>query len=295
MGTAYVANTGESHSSISVIDTTTCKLKTSIPTSRGQSYLACRVVNNQLWYILNSGQVGVACLGSHKEIAVLDMPHTATAVTVTPDGLRAYVAGWSDYGDGFAGHIWIVNTVTKKIIGTIWLDFGLPTDIAISPDNKWIYVSSGYDFQVVIINRLTRQVTNRIPTEAPALYIAMSAARNRAYVSYDNGVLAIDLAKQKQVDNKAMLAYNLAVTPDQKYLYVNQSGRFAVISLATNVVIKRFRCLGDPRGLAMTPDNHYVYIAQYGKNRIAVYNRRTGYFVKTIAAGVNPVDVTITR
>lgn len=298
LGTAYVANAGNNQSSISVIDTCTWKIKDPIKTSQGQSYLARRVLNNQLWYISNSGQVGVARLSDHAEIAKIKMPHKAAAVALTPDGSRAYVSGWSEYGDGFAGHIWILNTATKKIIGKIFLGFGSPTDIALSPDNKWIYIASEYDEAVIIVNRITRKVDSRLasPDGAPGYRIAMSPAKNRAYVSYIDGVFAIDLSTRKQVADISMEESNeIAITPDQKYLYVNRKDYFSVVNLATNTIFKSFKCLGGPRGLAMTPDNRYVYITQYNKNRIAIYSRTTGHFVKTVPAGVNPVDVVITK
>lgn len=297
MGTAYVTSGIDDY--ISVINTSNWRNKGSICVDGWQSRVAPPTRYNKLWFIEQGNRVAVANLTTNQVYAHVQLPHIPTAIVLTPDATRVYVSGY----EADTGYVWVINAVTKKIIKTITLDLTYPVDIALSPDNRWIYVVSSNPSFFITINRVTGAVDpDFIETGGYSSHVAISPTRDRAYVTNSEEsitVSVINLSARKlikDIDLDVDSPEYIAVTPDQKYAYITHPihDKVSVINLNSNTVLRTFTCLGEPNGLAMTLDNRYVYINQRGKSRVAIYSRKSLIFVKTIATGKRPEDIVIT-
>jgi YVTN family beta-propeller protein len=295
MGTAYVINTDSK--SISVIDTSTRKLKRTIKLPYGPFALAPPTRLNQLWILMGKNIVGVVNLINHKLTATIKLPHDPSSIALTPNAWRAYAPS-SLHDFAFLS---VIKT-SAKTAKTISLDLAYPLDVKVSPDGKWIYVLSNNPAYLIVINQRTLKVVELIDTGGYSNQMAITANGKKAYVTNSEEatyVSEVDLHRRKTVGTiqlKAEYPYYIAITPDQKYAYITHgpTDALSVINLAQKKLWKTIKCPGTPMGLAMTPDNKYVYITQSALNRVAVFNRSTGKFSKPIDVGNNPVGVAIT-
>jgi len=84
--------------------------------------------------------------------------------------------------------------------------------------------------------------------------------------------------------------FDLAVTPDGKYVYVPQLDNVAVVSTATNTVMTNIDLKGAYQ-VAVTPNGKYAYVT--GSVTGSVFPHVTTYFVAVIDTASNKVTATI--
>lgn len=92
--------------------------------------------------------------------------------------------------------------------------------------------------------------------------------------------------------------FDLAITPDGKYVYVPDLNGVAVISTATNTVTANVN-LNGAENVAITPNGKYAYVIVYDtqpneqKNYVAVISTATNKVTKSITLEGNPTGVAI--
>jgi YVTN family beta-propeller protein len=134
------------------------------------------------------------------------------SVGFLPNATRAYSTNEAD------GTLSVVDVASRKVIGTIKLPGeAKPMGIAVSPDGKTIYVSTGRGGQVVAVDAATDAVTGSV------------AVGRRPW--------------------------GIAITPDGKKLYSanGPSNDVSVVDLATLTVVATVPAGGVPWGVAIGP------------------------------------------
>lgn len=196
------------------------------------------------------------------ETATITVGSAPEGVAFIPDGRKAYVANKVD------GTVSIINTATNQVIPPT-TSVNVPVQaIAVSPDNKRVYVSAGPQGVFVL----------------DAVYFPLKVIE-RISVSAGTGN---DLNPQ-----------GLAVSPDARLLYVSDNqdgGAVSVVDVATKTVLASLT-LGTgntPLGVAVGPAGQLAYVAFAGVNQVKVYNTATWAEADTIDVGARPVSIAIT-
>ena len=163
-----------------------------------------------------------------------------SAVALAPDGSRAYV------GNEVGNEIWMINTATNSIAGTISTGRKSISDLAFSTDGKSMYAISyaqvGFAtaFFLDVIDTRTNTVAASIALgdgEVP-LQIAITPDGNRGFVTGDGGHMwVLDLANNQVAGSLEISAENplagVAITPDGTRVYVTCSNNSTIYAVST--------------------------------------------------------------
>src|SRR4051812_18548235 len=137
----------------------------------------------------------------------------------------------------------VIDPSTSTVKSTFQVG-GRPFGVAITPDGKRAYVSTGADTSVWVIDTKTQAVITVLYGEARAGYnsfpksLAITPDGSRVYipVSTINTVRVVDTGTDKQIASLTVDDYPfaVAVAPDGKRAYVATAGFVTVIETATN-------------------------------------------------------------
>lgn len=120
-----------------------------------------------------------------------------------------------------------------------------------------------------------------------------------AYVAQDGiGVAVLDTSTNALVTTISLPgAFALAITPDQKHVYVANAGTNAadIIDTATNTVEATTVPVGkEPFAVAVAPNGNFVYVANLADNTVSVISTATNTVVATVPVGTEPVSIAVT-
>lgn len=194
----------------------------------------------------------------------VDGLHGPHAVTVSPDGVHVYVAGWADDAvavfsrNGTTGQLTFVQAVKNGVGGVNGITG--PSSIAVSPNGANVYVVGEFDDAVAFFDRdaqtgeltwigLVQDGVGGVTGLGGALSIALSADGTNAYVAAElddavatftrnaqTGALTFTGALHNGVGNVQGLfgAFALAVSPDGYAVYVVARMGDSLAALARN-------------------------------------------------------------
>jgi YVTN family beta-propeller protein len=197
---AYIPNLGSG--TVSVIDTTTNKVTTTIPVGDLGGEVGVAVApGGRRVYVANDADPGaLLVIDTVKNTVIASIPIGSypLGVAVAPDGRTAYVVNPGPAPD-YAGIVSVIDTAINKVITTIAVG-SYPFGVAVAPDGGKLYVVNALSETVSVINTATNSVIATI-----------------AVGSFPSGV---------------------AVTPDGRKVFVTniESDSVSVISTATNSV-----------------------------------------------------------
>ena len=137
------------------------------------------------------GTVSVISLGSTPAVTrVIPLEQVGSAAIISSlDGSKMYVA------NTLSDTVSVIDT-SKKTVSTISLAMygsepnmgGLPNNLTLSGDGKYLYVSMGADNAVAVIDTTTDLVVGRIPTASYPAGVAFDKANNHIFVANMYGV-----------------------------------------------------------------------------------------------------------
>jgi YVTN family beta-propeller protein len=275
---AYVAN--RANGNVSVIDTATnaelpaspIALRASNPNDIAISPDGTRV------YLASEDEAGVSVIDTATNAEIAGSPIAlpalagfalpeASAIAITPDGRRAYVA------DLRSDLLYMIDTQTNAVIGqpidlAPGSDLSLdPTAIAIGPDGKRAYVTSFDQNEVIVVDTQTNAPIGQ-PISAGIFDpndIAISPDGTRAYV-----------VNQGAADPRA--------------------NTLAVIDTQTNRLLSPIPVGRRPNAVAITPDGARVYVANDNSNDVSVIDANTNQALGPpieMGADVNPANLAV--
>jgi len=250
---------------VAVIDTTTNKLLTSINTGRSQG------------------------------------------VAVTPDGEYVYVTNNIPIDMESGGSVSVISVVTNTVTSTVMVR-GNPMAVVITPNGKYAYVLSHepvlMDAEtnlkkmfglVSVIDTASKTVVTTVTTGFASNAITIAFNGNYAYVANSDGTLSV-IDSSFKVETKNVVTENvnfrdIAISPDDKYLYVTASDEVLVVSVASNVVVATIDVFGYPSCVAVTSDGKYVYVTEIWNNAVFVINAATYVVEYAVGVGTSPQGV----
>ena len=145
-----------------------------------------------------------------------------------------------------------------------------PGFVAISPDGRLAYIARREAGVVTVVDTSINKVLADVPIPAgPPQYIAFAPDGRRAYVSVYNADLTINAVAVLDTRTTKLMEtipvnkkpYALAVSPDQKFVYVpsHDAAVIDIIDIAANKVVK---------SVPVAPNPHWVTFDADGKLRL---------------------------
>jgi len=179
-----------------------------------------------------------------------------------------------------------------------------PGFVAISPDGRLAYVARRDAGVVSVLDTSINKVLAEVPIPAgPPQYIAFAPDGRRAYVSVYNADLTINAVAVLDTRTTKLLEtipvnkkpYALAVSPDQKYVYVpsHDSAVIDIIDIAANKVVQSVPVAPNPHWVTFDADGSHVYIANHDSNVISIMDTTTNAVTATIPVGTSPHSIAV--
>lgn len=151
-----------------------------------------------------------------------------------------------------------------------------PWWLAITPDDKKVYVSNTDGNTVSAIDVATNTLLVNIPVGTTPRHIAISNDSSTAYVcNYDSATVSIiDTATDRVIKNLGVAdnPFFVTISPNSKYAYVSHFGGDSIssIEVSTNTLISTTTVGSAPYVIAITPDNKRAYVCDTGDDTVSV-------------------------
>lgn len=233
---------------------------------------------------------GTGNLPSFTAINNTTSPVKAT-ITVTPQPSGyAYITNESE------GTVSVINSTTKQLTKTITVGAG-PTAVAVSPDNRYVYIVNNISGSLSVIDVADNHVkaTVDIGVASGPTFAVVSPDGKYIYVANERyGITVIDAVTNTVKTSIGTGSHPLeaAITPDGKTLYVTaEPDALFIVETATNKVNSII--MDSPRGLLMSPDGKILYVSNLYGHSVSAINTSTNSVIKVIPVIENPLDMAI--
>lgn len=207
--------------------------------------------------VIDLGILGTGSLVS--TITLAQAPATLlTGLTISPDGTHVYATG------NVGNSIWVIDTATNSIIGTISTAASGFNDVSASPNGTTVY-AIGWATTSAFVDVIDTQ-TDTVTTSITLPNIETPT--------------------------------RIAVTPDGGHAYlIGEEGLVWVIDTMKNVVVATIpvaSAADELQGIAFTPDGTHAYVTCIATNLIYVLDTSTYRVVDTIQ-NYDPAGLAISR
>ena len=177
-----------------------------------------------------------------------------------------------------------------------------PEGVALTPDEKQVWVTSEGNSAVVAIDTASLKVLATIPVGERPRNVVFSPDGRRAFVAgeADRVIKVIDTAalsvlKSVTLADASLKPMGLAVSGDGKVLYVSAGRGAQVLALdAETLAIRGVAPTGGrPWGVALSPDGKLLYSAGGSSDDVAVTDTATMQVLSRIKAGAGPWTIVV--
>lgn len=302
---AYISN--QSDATVSVIDTATNTVTTTIPVGQSPLGVAVNSAGTRA-YVANFGTdtVSVIDTSTNTVIDEIFLPaNSVQGIAVNASGSRVYAVGSS----GADGQVAVIDTATDTIVSTIVVA-RMPRSAAVSLDGTRVYVGHSIDSangSVTVIDAASNTVVTTIPVAAAPWGIVVNPAGTRVYVTHQQAgvghVTIIDAQANTVIATPAVPggSYGVAINHAGSYLYVTNNTFDSSVSILDancgevvgNIVLPLVQ--GEARqlyGISVTPDDSRVFVAttqpNHAFNSVAVIQTSDNTVVGDIPVGHDP-------
>jgi YVTN family beta-propeller protein len=249
-------------------------------------------------YVTNSSSESVTIIdtGTKKEVATIPVGESPDAIAVTSDGKKAYVLGGS-----LESFISVIDTQSKKVTATIPIDIRITYALAITPDEKYVYLTGHGTVSIIDIEK--EEVVKKLYMGDYNFVVTMTPDGKQAYVSSEGNVSVIDIATQEILKTISLESngtpYTIVFTPDGKQAYAAIGQAVLVIDTEQEKVIHTIPIKGPlfiPYAAVISPNGNRIYVA--GKDRtssqVLVIDAKTHSIIKMIHVKSDPLGMDIT-
>ena len=199
--------------------------------------------NGQFAYVSErwTGDVAVIQTSDNTVIDNVNTGSYAFGIDITPNGDYVYVANEYDHT------VSVIATATNTVVSTISSpDLSTPTNVAITPDGAYAYVTN-FGGGVSVIETSSNTVVTTVTAGTSPFGVAVTLDGNFVYVSnyFSNDVTVIQTSDNSVIATVPTTSggtwlRDVAISPDGLHAYVAVQTTFKteVISIATNTVVK---------------------------------------------------------
>jgi YVTN family beta-propeller protein len=222
-------------------------------------------------------------------VTSIDMPGTAQAVTIAPNGTRAYVAT-------SAGLVVVDLTTNAIVAGPVADAFG--GDLAVDPSGKRVYLADGQS-KVRLFDTSTNTLTGSITVSDPQpRAIVANSAGTRAYTGNNDppsySIDTVDLTNDTNPVSTASGNFsrpeNLGILPDGSKIYAanfgpGAGGNTVAIFDPAAVTVDSVTVGTTPTAAVANPSGTRVYVVNRDSSSISVIDVATSTVVDTFPIG----------
>ncbi|WP_160723868.1 c-type cytochrome [Bacillus sp. USDA818B3_A] len=209
-------------------------------------------------------------------------------------------------GAGTANKLWVIDGKFHKLVSTI--DAGGPFNertnkdyypnlndthaIAFTKDFKTLFTGDWYNYDepsyVIALDPITMREKWRLPAGKGAHHIALSPDDKYLYVAnqHDGTLSIIDIAARKKIKDlqtgkgtcylsPTMYWDGKAIDTQYMFLSIESENKIEAIDMKTNEIVKNIPVGGMVHGTNLTPDGKYVWAAVMGAKKVAVIDPKT--------------------
>lgn len=137
-----------------------------------------------------------------------------------------------------------------------------PTYVAVSPDDKSLYIACNHSNMMVVMDVATMTVTRRVPTGAGAYNVDLSPDGKLLVVTNKKGqsvsiIDAVTMTEVARVATTKRIVHGVAFSPDSRYAYISQEsigadpGAIDVIDLTTRQKVSTVPVPAQPTGIVV--------------------------------------------
>ena len=137
-----------------------------------------------------------------------------------------------------------------------------PTYVAVSPDDRSLYIACNHTNMMVVMDVATMTVTRRVPTGAGAYNVDLSPDGTLLVVTNKKGksisiIDAVTMAEVARVATTKPVVHGVAFSPDSRYAYISQEsigadpGAIDVIDLTTRQKVFTVPVPAQPTGIVI--------------------------------------------
>ncbi len=212
--------------------------------------------------------------------------------------LHVYVTNyWSDDGT-----LTVIDQLTRQQVGVVPLGYA-PAFVALSPDGSRAYVTHEYDGFLSVLDTHALTVLAQLGDFINPWTLAVAPDGDLYVLDYGgDAVEVIDgetLEVKREITEDSIPRYgwwDLAVSPDEEYLYVaaidiwgeSLSHPLTVINLDTGAARKIETGLTSPMWVTLSPDGRLAYVSSPLDNGLVAVDATTG-LTTTIPLTVGPI------
>jgi YVTN family beta-propeller protein len=183
----------------------------------------------------------------------------------------------------------VVDLATLTSVHEIKIS-GKPAGIALSPDQRWVYVTAPEGRTLFVIDAVERKVARQIEIGQGPLGIAVHPQDGRIFVAdwHQHKLSVVDPGKSPS---------GVAITPDGKTILTadRDSNEVSVIDAATLKRIKGIKTGERPFGVTINQSGTRAYTANVGTDDISVLDLASGAEVGRVKVGHRPYAVALAQ
>lgn len=210
-------------------------------------------------YFTSGTELKVVDVATNTLVASVPGGNNAYAVTVSPNGARAYMSNFD------TNSVAVIDTVANAVIASVTVPAG-PQELIVDPSGTRTYVASFTAGQVVAIDNASNAVVGTVPVPG-ATALTVSNDGGTLYVAAGNTVVLVDtvaLSVTGTIPAPSLSAFgSIVISPDggRLYAWADQSAKVGVF----DAVAKTFlTSVSIPNafandGLAVHPSGSPVY------------------------------------
>ena len=212
-------------------------------------------------YVTNqsSNSVSVVNTTTHTEVIAIPLGNSAFNLIVSPNGQTLYAT--VDIGT-----VYVINTTTNAVVDSFTAG-SAPNGLAWSANGTRLFVSSRDAGHVVVYDTVAHSVVDTFVTGGLPQRMAVSRDGAELYIANESlGLDVWDIGGASRITSLPFEGYGLALSPDNKLLYVSSPGGGVVeiIDRATRADIGTITTGGTPRNIAFSRHGTEVLIANEG-------------------------------
>ncbi|MBN8886745.1 MAG: YncE family protein [Rudaea sp.] len=232
-------------------------------------------------------------------------------IAINPAGTRVYVVNFGDSTDTKTpGTVSVIDSTNPAaanpaIVTTITVGIR-PQIIAINPAGTTAYVTNTVDNTLSAINLATNTVTATIKVGGYPVGVAFTPDGTKAYVTLadKSRVAVIDAVNNAALSTIALSYSNpigIVIDPAGKFAYVSdyafgdygQKGAVSVIDLAAGVETTAIPVGAGPNAIAISSDGVTVYVANYYDGTLSLISTATKAVTALVGIGINPSGISL--
>ena len=292
---AYVGNFKDS--TVSVIDTVTLTVLTTVPVASGPDGIVI-TPDNRMVFVSGAGASSLSVIdtATDRVMRSVEVGKGPQGLAITPDGRRLLVAVNGD--DRLA----LIDSASAAALGTVAV--AKPHTVAVRADGKLAYVTSqdpGH-FALVIVDLDALKVVGSIPVEKPPRDLEFSHDGRALYFTLA-GVPAVQVLDP--ATNQVVAQIPTGVSPHLAHHFAGMRSGVVVVQGPGEVMLfdpgtrmpERSIAVGkQPHWIDASADGKRLYVSNEGSNTLSVIDPTSGAGeIGTVAVGNAPRKVAVQR